>query len=67
MKNYWPRIAANQEIELGASSLYSRLPSPGTSVAHPNKRVDNPESMTFVIDNGRVAAMTVSIDLGGEF
>ena len=40
---------------------------PGTSVAHPNKRVDNPESMTFVIVHDRVAAMTVSVDLGGEF
>jgi len=40
---------------------------PGTSVSHPNKRVDKPESMTFVVENGRVAAMTVSVDLGGEF
>lgn len=40
---------------------------PGTSVAHPNKKVDNSESLTFVIDRGRVAAMTVSVDLGGEF
>jgi hypothetical protein len=40
---------------------------PGTSVSHPDKRVDNPESMIFVVERGRVAAMTVSIDLGGEF
>ncbi len=39
----------------------------GTSVAHPEKPVDNPETMTFVIDNGRVSAITVSVDLGGEF
>ncbi len=40
---------------------------PATSVAHPNKRVDDPESLTFVIEQGRVSAITVSVDLGGEF
>lgn len=39
----------------------------GTSVAHPNKRVDDPESITFVIEKGRVSAITVSVDLGSEF
>ena len=40
---------------------------PGTSVAHPTKKIANPETMTFVVEQGRVTAMTVSIDLGGEF
>ncbi len=40
---------------------------PGTSMAHPSTKVENPESLTFVIEKGRVSAMTVSVDLGGEF
>ena len=40
---------------------------PGTSVAQPHKKIDNSESLTFLIDRGRVSAITTSVDLGGEF
>ncbi|HET6275684.1 MAG TPA: hypothetical protein VFE16_07120 [Candidatus Cybelea sp.] len=40
---------------------------PSTSVTHPSKHVDDPETITFVIEKGRVSAITVSVDLGGEF
>lgn len=40
---------------------------PGTSVGRPTKKIDNPETITFVIDKGQVSAITVSVDLGGEF
>jgi hypothetical protein len=39
----------------------------GTGIAHPNKKIDNPETITLVIDNDRVSAITVSVDLSGEF
>ncbi|HEY1883250.1 MAG TPA: hypothetical protein VGG51_09465 [Candidatus Cybelea sp.] len=40
---------------------------PGTSAASPPKKVDDAESLIFVIENGKVMAMTVSIDLGNEY
>lgn len=39
----------------------------GTGIAHPNKKVENPETITLVIDNDRVSAITVFFDLSGEF
>lgn len=39
---------------------------PGTSITHPKAKIKDPETIIFVIENGRVSAMTVSVDLGGE-
>jgi hypothetical protein len=58
-------MAANQEIELGASSLYSRLPSTA-----PAWRIKTESRQSRIDDirnrNGRVAAMAVSIDLAAN-
>jgi hypothetical protein len=40
---------------------------PGSTVSSPPKKVDNAESLIFVIEKGKVRAMTASIDLGNEF
>lgn len=56
-----PKADAGRSIVMYSANV------PGTSVAHPTKKIVNPETMTFVVERGRVTAMTVSIDLGGEF
>lgn len=39
----------------------------GTGIARPAKKIENPETITLVIDDDRVSAITVSVDLSGEF
>jgi hypothetical protein len=40
---------------------------PGETVSEPPKHIDLPETITLVIDDGHVSAITIDIDLGGEF
>ena len=40
---------------------------PGETVSEPPKHINLPETITLVIDDGHVSAITIDIDLGGEF
>jgi hypothetical protein len=40
---------------------------PGQTVSEPPKHIDLPETITLVVDDGHVSAITIDIDLGGEF
>ncbi len=39
---------------------------PGQTVTNPPKHIQLPETLTFAIDNGRVTAISVYVDLAGE-
>ena len=40
---------------------------PGQTVSEPTKHINLPQTITLVVDDGRVSAITIDIDLGGEF
>ena len=47
-------------------ALYSAS-VPGETVGEPHKHIKLPQTITIVVDGGHVSAITIEIDLGGEF